>query len=251
MSVQADLSDEELGLFSTRVERGLASRPLALEPELHRQIVADLVSRVGNASFYDLLDLGPGATDAEVYEAYERLARIVHPSHARCLGLSGKEGVLKLLFERATQAYLTLSHPDRRKEYDGDLDSESWQPGPRGESREEEERQVARRYYIKASILAASEEYHLAIELLRLAARVDPQADYYALLGQLEAKNPHWLRLAEASLERALELGGGNRAVELALARVRGQKDVAATAGDGTSKEEAPPPSGLKRLFKR
>lgn len=250
MEVRADLSDEELGLFSTRIGRGLTARPLAIEPALHRQIVADLVGRAGEASHYDFLGVGLGASDQEVHEAYERLARILHPSHADALGLSGKEGVLKFLFERATQSYLTLSHPDRRKRYDGEMGGGDWRPGPKGESRGEEERQVARRYFIKASILAASEEYHLAIELLRLAARVDPQPEYYALLGQLEAKNPHWLRLAEASLERAIELGGSNGSLEAALARVREEKAAASTAAsemDGG----APQASGLKRLFKR
>jgi hypothetical protein len=249
MEVRADLSDEELGLFSTRIGRGLTARPLAIELALHRQIVADLVGRVGEASHYDFLGVELGASDKEVHEAYDRLARIVHPSHAGTLGLAGKEGVLKLLFERATQSYLTLSHPDRRKRYDGEMGAGDWRPGPKGESREEEERQVARRYFVKASILAASEEYHLAIELLRLAARVDPQPEYYALLGQLEAKNPHWLRLAEASLERAIELGGHNPNLDAILTRIREEKAAAAlAAGEGATEA---PPSGLKRLFKR
>jgi len=254
MEAPADLSKEEVRLFSMRVERGLAARPLRLDPAAHHQLVAELVGRVGEATFYDLLSVGPGASGDEVHAAYDRLARRVHPSHAGALGLSGKEGVLELLFERATQAYLTLSHPDRRKRYDGELGAKLWSPGTSGGARSDEERQVARRYFVKANVLAASEEYHQAIDLLRTAARIDPRPEYYALLGQLEAKNPHWLRLAEDNLARAIELGGPNQGLEAALAHVREQKAAAAgaAAAPAPGKEgDGAPPSGLKRLFRR
>jgi curved DNA-binding protein CbpA len=254
MEPHVRLSDEELRLFSSRIERGLAARPLALDAETHRQMVAELVGRVGEATYYDFLGVGPGASDQEIHDAYDRLARFVHPSHARALGLAGKEGVLELLFERATQGYLTLSHPDRRKRYDLELGSSQWQPSTWGMTREEEERQVARRYFLKANVLAASEEYHLAIELLRQAARIDPRPEYYALLGQLEAKNPYWFRLAEDDLKRAIELGGAKESLVAALTQVREERAAAAAAaeaaangkgGDGRSS----PPSGLKRFF--
>ena len=254
MEAAAGLSNEEVRLFIARIERGLLARPLGLDPAAHRQLVAELVGRVGEASFYDLLGVSPGASDEEVHAAYDRLARLVHPSHARILGLTGKEGVLELLFERATQGYLTLSHPDRRKRYDGELGTGAWASGLAGSARTEEERQaVARRYFAKADVLAASEEYHQAIDLLRTAARIDPRPEYYALLGQLEAKNPHWLRLAEDNLARAIELGGPNQGLEAALAHVRERKAAAAgeeakpadKQGDDTSS------SGLKRLFRR
>ncbi|HEV7517326.1 MAG TPA: DnaJ domain-containing protein [Thermoanaerobaculia bacterium] len=252
MEAPAGLSNEEVRLFIARVERGLLARPLGLDPTAHRQLVAELVGRVGEASFYDLLAVSPGASDEEVHAAYDRLARLVHPSHARSLGLAGKEGVLELLFERATQGYLTLSHPDRRKRYDSELGADVWTAGSSGSARTEEERQVARRYFVKANVLAASEEYHQAIDLLRTAARIDPRSEYYALLGQLEAKNPHWLRLAEDNLVRAIELGGPNQGLEAALAHVREQKAAAAGEALPPGKPgDGDPPSGLKRLFRR
>jgi curved DNA-binding protein CbpA len=253
MEAPVGLSNEEVRLFSARVERGLLMRPLGLDSAAHRQLVAELVGRVGEASFYDLLGVGPGSSEEEVHAAYDRLARLVHPSHARALGLSGKEGVLDLLFERATQGYLTLSHPDRRKRYDVELGDGLWTSGRSGSARSEEERQVARRYFVKANVLAASEEYHQAIDLLRTAARIDPRPEYYALLGQLEAKNPHWLRLAEDNLARALELGGPNPGLETALAHVREQKAAAAGEADPSSGKDGDgaPPSGIKRLFRR
>jgi tetratricopeptide (TPR) repeat protein len=240
MEIRANLSADEVQLFSERVRRGLSGQPLGLAPETHRHAVAELLGKVGDTTFYELLGLGPGASDAEVHDAYNRLARLVHPSHAAVLGLAGKEGVLELLFERATLGYLTLSHPDRRKRYDAELGTKLWQPALSGPARGEEAHQVARRYFARANVLAASEEYHLAIELLRQAARLDPQAEYYALLGQLEAKNPKWLRLAEADLARAVELGGRQPGLHDALTRVREEKAALEAEAAGAAGHPVP-----------
>src|SRR5436305_10789312 len=98
MELNIQLSNEEIHVFSERVRRDLARQPLVLPPETHRHRVAELLGKVGGATCYDLLGVGPGASDPEVYDAYNRLARLVHPSHAPTLGLSGKERVLGLLF---------------------------------------------------------------------------------------------------------------------------------------------------------
>jgi len=241
------LSAEELRLFEDRIARGLRERPLRLDAVVHRTEVTGLVGRVGEASFYELLAIGPGASVQEIHDGYERLARLVHPVHAGELGLTGKEGVLRLLFERATEAYLTLSHPDRRKRYDREQGGRLWSGETAGEARNEEGQQVAKRYFRKAQVLAASEEYHLGIELLVQAVRMDPRGEYYALLGQLQAKNPLWLRHAAENLDRAIELGAGDPGLAAARDAVRAQMAAAEQAheGDGGS------PGGKRRLFGR
>ncbi len=241
-------SVEELRLFEERIARGLDERPLGLDAAAHGAEVSALVGKVGEASHYELLEVGPGASDQEVHDAYERLARRVHPRHARELGLAGKEGVLRLLFERATAGYLTLSHPDRRKRYDRELGDQPWSSGKEGEARNEEGQQLAKRYFRKAQVLAASEEYHLGIELLRQAVRIDPRGEYYALLGQLLAKNPLWLRFAAENLDRAIELGVADPGITAALETVRSQMAVA-NAEDG--KEAPPPREGKRKFFRR
>jgi hypothetical protein len=237
-------SAEELRLFEDRIARGLGERPLGMDPVVHRAEVSALVGRVGEASCYELLAVGPGASDQEIHDAYERLARTVHPCHARELGLAGKEGVLRLLFERATASYLILSHPDRRKRYDRELGEHPWS-GPEGGARGEESQQMARRYFKKAQVLAASEEYHHGIELMRQAVRLDPRGEYHALLGQLLAKNPLWLRFAAENLDRAIELGVADAGLAAARDAVRAQL----AAGEGTVGEDAAPPREGKRRF--
>jgi len=256
METHTNLTEDEVHLFSDRVRRDLVAHPLGLPLDTHRHRVAELLGRVGDATFYDFLGVGPGASDQEVHDAYNRLARLVHPSHAAVLGLVGKEGVLELLFERATEGYLTLTQPDRRKRYDTELGSKLWQSAHSGQARGDEERQVARRYFVRANVLAASEEYHLAIELLRQAARIDPQSEYFALLGQLEAKNPKWLRLAEANLSRAIELGSHNAALQIALTKVREEKaameaEAAAAAGHPLGEDGDSTASRLRGFFRK
>lgn len=242
------LSAEQLRLFEDRVARDLLERPLRLDRAAHRAEVSGLVARVGEASHYDLLAVGPGASDQEIHDAYQRLARLVHPMHAPDLGLDGKEGVLLLLFERATEGYLTLSHPDRRKRYDRELGGRLWSGETSGGARTEEGKQVARRYFVKAQVLAASEEYHLGIELMRQAVRIDPRGEYHAFLGQLLAKNPLWLRFAAENFDRAIELGVADPAVAAARDAVRQQM----AAGDGAAPGGEPAGRERKRrLFGR
>ncbi|HXO22759.1 MAG TPA: DnaJ domain-containing protein [Thermoanaerobaculia bacterium] len=251
MDISPDLSPEALRLFADRIGRGLDERPLTLDAAAHRQVIAALVGRVGEASFYDLLDVNPGASQRDVHESYERLARLVHPRHAGDLGLAGKEGIFFLLFERATQGYLTLSHPDRRKDYDRELGSRPWSPETWGSSRDAEEQETARRYFVQARVLAAQEEYHPAIELMRQAARIDPRPEYLGLLGQLLAKNPHWLGQAADTFRKAIELGSMDPAVSMALEQVQAQ--IAAQSEEllAGADDPAAGKSSFKRMFRR
>ncbi|HVT59821.1 MAG TPA: DnaJ domain-containing protein [Thermoanaerobaculia bacterium] len=231
------LSAHELTLFTERVGSGLHERPLELDVKEHREQVAALLSEFGDASFYQLLALEPVATPDKVHEGYERVARLVHPQHAFRLGLEGREAVLEVLFEQATLAYLTLSHPGRRRDYDRGLSPADWSATPAAKPRDDENRERALYYFKRAVVYAASEEYHFAIELLRDASRIDPQARYFALLGELQAKNVHWLRHAAESYARALQLGGPDPKVEAALLRVR--EKLAAEGAAGSPSKEA------------
>jgi len=219
-----ELTDEEYRLFSERIARALAERPLTIPPREHRERVAELLRQLGDATFYHLLGIDPASGAREVHEAYDEVARLVHPSHAGRVGLEGREEVLKVLFERATLGYLTLAETDRRKEYDREVGPARWTALRTSTASREEE---ARRCLARARTLAESEDFHSAIELLRQSVRLAPSADAYGLLGLLQAKNPQWLEDALESLERAVELGATEPGLPEALKEVRerlGQK---------------------------
>lgn len=218
MGAHRELTDDEYRLFSERIARGLAERPLTVAPREHRERVAELLRQLGDATFYHLLGIDPTSGTREVHEAYDEVARLVHPSHASRVGLEGREEVLKVLFERATLGYLTLSELDRRKEYDRVVGPARW-TALRGSvaSREEE----ARRCLARARSLAESEDFHSAIELLRQSVRMAPSGEAYALLGLLLARNPQWLDEALGALERAAEMGSTEPGLAEALKEVR------------------------------
>jgi len=227
------VSEEELGLFSSRIAVSLVERPVELAAPAHRERVATLLRQVGEASLYDLLGVDMVASALKVYEGYERTARLVHPDNAQRLDLMGREGVLEVLFERVTEAYLTLSNPERRKRYDReqpDLRPAAAPTVPRAEE--------AQRLYDRARGLAAAEQLHAAIELLREAVRTTPKPEYLALLGLLEAKNPRWLHHAEEHLRRAVDLGAKDSSLPAALAEVRrrigaGERTAPGAQADG------------------
>ncbi|MES1242452.1 MAG: DnaJ domain-containing protein [Acidobacteriota bacterium] len=221
MEAQRSLSDEEYRLFSDRVGRGLRERPLVVLPKEHREQVAELLRQLGEATFYHLLGIDPGSGAREVHEAYDRVSRLVHPNNARRLGLEGKEGVLQLLFERATLAYLTLSDMDRRKAYDREAGPARWTALRVSQASRASNQEEARRCLAQARSLAEAEDYHPAIELLRKAVHLDPTHESVSLLGLLLAKNPQWVDEAVETLERAEEMGSTDPAVPEALRELR------------------------------
>jgi curved DNA-binding protein CbpA len=219
------LSEEELRLFSDRIAVNLVNRPLDLPVSEHRERVAALLRRMGEATLYEMLEIDPSSPVPRVHEGYEQVARLVHPENAKRLDLMGREGVLEVLFERITEAYLTLSDPDQRKRYD--REQPVWRTVEKPlVSRVDE----AQRLYEKARVLASSEQFHAAIELLREAVRTTPKADYLALLGLLQAKNPLWLRYAEEHLRQAIDKGAKDPSLPSALAEVRRRIETGDTA---------------------
>jgi len=215
------LIEEELRLFSDRIARSLAERPQAMDVAAHRELVAGVVRTMGEANHYELLGIEPTASALEIHDGFERTARLVHPDNASRLGFSGREGALEVLFERAVEAYLTLSAIDRRKRYDREQGPRLWKKAAAPKVTPEEE---AARLYARARALATAGQIHPAIELLRDSIRIRPRAEFLTLLGTLEAKNPNWLEAAEAHLVQALEMGSGIPGLAEGLASVRDKR---------------------------
>lgn len=210
------LSPELLQELGRRVALDLASRPVELGTQAHRSRLADLLGRLGEMSHYQLLGVEPDASSEEIHVAYSELARLVHPLHAARLGLKGREEAIRLLFERATEAYLTLSDPQRRMRYDRETGASS---GGAADSanRSQEARRLAQQYFHEAQDMVDREEYHYALELLRQAVQADPRPEYHALMAEVQQRNPKWLHHAVDSYRKALQGQPGNTAWRLAM----------------------------------
>lgn len=216
------LIDSMVERFLERIAQRLENDPLELPQEQHRERIGELVGRFGSLSYYELLEVGFHDTEQKVHESYDRLARLVHPSHAERLGFKGREETLRLLFERATVAYLTLADPERRVEYNQEAGIDG-STSHGGAQRSHEQKEVAESNFRRALELVDNEEYHFALELTRQAIRADPRAEYFALLGRIQAQNPLWLEQASESYRQALRRDPQNGDYRVAMGQLMEQ----------------------------
>lgn len=207
-----------IGRIQERIGRQLEERPVTLEPQEHRERLADLLARLGQMDHYQLLKVPREADTDRIHDAFQKLAREVHPSHAERLGLPGREGALEVLFERAAEAYLTLSERSRRSAYDRGLGGRRERPPD--EDRSEEQERLAREYYLRARTMVQHEDLGGVVDLLKEAVRRDPNPEYFALMGRVQARNPNWLHQAVNSLEQARRHGNDEPEVILLLAEL-------------------------------
>ncbi len=185
------LTARVLELFSDRITEDLAVRGVGQSIAEHRAFLAQLLAQLDALDHYRLLGIEPTAEEGEIHDAYRRLARRVHPVHARRLDLESKDEALRVLFERATEAYLVLSDPRRRSSYNL-LTGIRVEIRVDPEKREEEKRQLARESYRLATHYMSKRvmDYGRAVMLLEEAVRFDPQPEYLAQLAQAQAHNP-------------------------------------------------------------
>lgn len=205
MASTSIVTRDVLSAFAERIAVSLQRRPCELDLDEHRARIADLVTKVGVVDHYVLLGIQPLSPFSSVADGYEDLARIVSPSHS---GRLGKDwlGTLEVLFERVTEAYLVLSDPDRRSAYDR-LEQIDVNSAPRSETQvKEERREQAAALFARAQGCLRNADFHFAVELLKEATRLEPEAEYFALLGEAQSKNPNWLHHSLESYAKAIDL---------------------------------------------
>jgi curved DNA-binding protein CbpA len=215
----AALSDRSKDLFLRRIAGELERKPLRLNSDDHRRKVIELLRNVGVSTHYELLRVDRHADEQAIHQGYVELASLAHPLHAEKLGLEGKGAALDLLFEAATEAYLVLSHPDRRRAYDRDLSPDPG-GGPASEERRKEKAGIAREMYGRARRLAMEHEFHAVLELMQQAVQLDPKAEYYALMGQIQRRNPQWKAGAISSYRDAVRCRPNDADLRFAFALI-------------------------------
>jgi curved DNA-binding protein CbpA len=146
------------------------------------------------ADYYELLEVPRNAETGAIRIAYVRLARERHPDRFTD---PEEKRVAQEVFTQLTEAFNTLSHDKRRREYDAALSVPKVAVPER----------IARDAYERGLEHMEQRSFHEAVELLRTAVQYQPdEARYHAALAQALARNPHWVREAVSELEHAIRI---------------------------------------------
>jgi tetratricopeptide (TPR) repeat protein len=219
---RADELSELAERLAERVGADLARESEArVDRDDFRHRVAALLANTGGLDHYELLGLDHDAGAAEVQSAFEELARLVHPANARRHGVPELSEALRFLFERATDAYQTLTDPQRRMLYRAALqlpETAAAEVDPVERAREVA--QLAQRQFERALAEERNGDYHSALVLLEEVVRLAPTVAHWSALARLQEKNPAWSARAIESWRSALALDPQNGAIRLALGEV-------------------------------
>ncbi|KDO19219.1 hypothetical protein SPRG_15662 [Saprolegnia parasitica CBS 223.65] len=101
-----------------------------LEPYYH----ALLHGNAPDATYYEVLRIAPTASASEIAAAYRTLSREYHPDKTKSLSPAMRDAHTQA-FYRVAAAYETLSHDDRRRDYDRQLHQVSKPPSMTWQSR--------------------------------------------------------------------------------------------------------------------
>jgi len=198
---------EELELSRVELFEPAADEEAGTGPEAIRRAYEELEGK----DHYAVLGVGRDASPIEIKKAYFRLAKTYHPDRHHEAGMEALHEMLEALFDRLTQAYDALSHPQSRRGYD---ESQAFQRHPPSKVKPAEAKQRTQQASEQgkrgeAALLAGNLKE--AIYCLEWAVKQDEsKARYHALLGQAMAGVSERRKEAEAELKRAIELEPSN-----------------------------------------
>jgi hypothetical protein len=158
----------------------------------HSELIKNTYRRIDWLTNYELLGIGPEATQEAIDRAYFERSRLFHPDLRHREDLASLEKALTAVFERLKAAHGVLSDPTKRQEYDASL-IEAPVPMAVAETSSDPKarQQLAAESYKRAKKLINEKDFHPAVEMLREAIRFVPDnAEYRFTLGQVELKTP-------------------------------------------------------------
>jgi len=169
-----------------------------------RDEVRARIQKVEGANYYAVLELGGACTTEQIRDAYYFLARRYHPDRFRSGDLADLIEPIETFFTRVTESYNTLVDPDRRAEYDEQLDqAKAATKGPADQNAKE----LARQNYLHARALLERGRYTDAVNSLKNAIKLDVrEPTYHIEIGRLMSRNPRMRGEAEERLREAARL---------------------------------------------
>jgi hypothetical protein len=189
----------------------------SIDAENERAAVLERIQAARNTDHYGILDVDRSADEEGIRRAYYRIARRFHPDRFRRPEFEEIIDDVEQMFSATTEAYNTLSHQNLRAEYERDLAASA----SSGRGAEVNVSVQARESYLRARKHVEAEEFHDAVALLEMATRLDgSKAEYWLLLGTIQAKNPRWRKKAEESYLKTAELDPTSADAYLHLGRL-------------------------------
>ena len=211
-----------------------APTPAAVEPSAEtktkRKEIAEAHETLRTKNHFEILGIERTATDAQVKEAYFRLAKRFHPDTHHDPNMADLRDKLEAVFIRLGEAYEVLRNPRSRGAYESDLASRAPRPAPTPAAAAAPspvpipvpamDPAVAAQSVRRAEKYMEQEKYWDATQLLEAAIPVleGKQKQRARLdLARVYTKNPNWVHQAEETLHEVVRDDPKNAEAYLAL----------------------------------
>jgi DnaJ-domain-containing protein 1 len=184
-------------------------------PDARRQEILEAHGALKTRTHFEVLGITRESTEAQVKEAYFRMAKRFHPDAHHDAALSDLRDKLEAVFSRLGDAYEVLRNPRIRASYEKALHARASQAEPAVavalpvESADpRQEARMAEEAIRKAARSLAAEKYWETIQLLEPAiGRVEGKVRQTGrvLLAKAYMKNPNWVKQGEELLLAVLQ----------------------------------------------
>jgi tetratricopeptide (TPR) repeat protein len=202
-----------------------------------RMEILEAFAGLKHHTHFQVLGLERASTEAQVKEAYFRLARRFHPDVHHDPALADLRDKIEAIFVRLGEAYEVLRNPRIRAKYEAQINPSPAAPAPAAPApapvdRETEAKEAA--VAIKrAARLLSSEMYWDAIQVLEpavLRAVGKPRQEGRVLLARAYMKNVNWLKQGEELLQEVMKEDPKHAEACLLLAQIYRDQGLKARA---------------------
>jgi tetratricopeptide (TPR) repeat protein len=193
----------------------------ALDPETRKKMLRDAYDSLVLQDYFQMLNVGRGATQAEIKKAYFHLAKVYHPDRHFDPEMNDMKDILSELFTRIHEAYETLSSPQKRDKYTLDLVNgrikfrvQEAQP----KAQKQDNKDAALVQYNEGMKRFSQNNFWGAEEAFQWAMRLDPgNAEYVFRRGLTLSRIPRRGHEAEEYYVKAIEMAPSKMEYHLEL----------------------------------
>jgi tetratricopeptide (TPR) repeat protein len=191
--------------------------------------ILEAFTALKHRTHFQVLGLERTATEAQVKEAYFRLARRFHPDVHHDPALADLRDKIEAIFVRLGEAYEVLRNPRIRAKYESQINPAPASPAPATSApaapavNKEQEAKDAAIAIKRAGRLLSSEMYWDAIQVLEpavLRAVGKPRQEGRVLLARAYMKNVNWLKQGEELLQEVMKEDPSHAEACLLLAQI-------------------------------